>query len=77
MPAEGLVAIAAAAAPIAPLYLAANAAESPEGWALAGAIPVELAPDGEPVTVTPEMTVQQLATAVVQHKGSRVTLRSP
>jgi hypothetical protein len=77
MPAQGLVAVAAAAAPVAPLYLAANAAEAPDGWTLAAAIPVQLASTGDPITVTPEMTVQQLAAAVAQHKGSRVTLRSP
>jgi len=77
MPAQNLVAIIAAAAPIAPLYLAANAAEAPEGWTLAGAIPVALTTTGDPVDVTPEMTVQQLAAAIVQHKGSRVTLRAP
>jgi hypothetical protein len=77
MPAQDLVPIVAAAAPIAPVYLAANAPEAPEGWTLAAAIPVQLAADGTPVAVTPEMTVQQLATALVQHKGSPVVLRSP
>jgi hypothetical protein len=77
MPAANLVPIVTAAAPIAPLYLGANAIEAPEGWTLAAAIPVQLATDGTPVTVTPEMTVQQLAVAVAQHKGSHVVLRSP
>jgi hypothetical protein len=77
MPAQNLVPIVTAAAPVAPLYLAANALESPEGWTLAGAIPVQLAGDGTAVTVTPEMTVQQLGVALVQHKGSHVMLRSP
>jgi hypothetical protein len=77
MPAQNLVPIVAAAAPIAPLYLAANAIEAPEGWTLAAAIPVELAPTGDSITVTPEMSVQQLAQAIAQHKGSRVVLRSP
>jgi hypothetical protein len=77
MPAQNLVPIVAAAAPLGPLYLAANAADSPEGWSLAAAIPVALAPTGDPVTVTPEMTVQELASAIAQHKGSRVTLRAP
>jgi hypothetical protein len=77
MPAQTLVPIVAAAAPIAPLYLAANAIEAPEGWTLAAAIPVALAPTGDSVTVTPEMSVQQLAAAIAQHKGSRVVLRSP
>jgi hypothetical protein len=76
MPAQGLVAIVAAAAPVAPLYLAANA-EAPEGWTLAGAIPAQLSASGDPITVTPEMTVQQLATALASHKGARVMLRSP
>jgi hypothetical protein len=77
MPAQGLVPVAAAAASVAPVYLAANATQSPEGWALAGAIPVQLSTEGDPITVTPEMTVQQLAATVAQHKGARVTLRSP
>ena len=77
MPAQDLVPIVAAAAPVAPLYLAANAAEAPEGWTLAAAIPVALAETGDPVGVTPEMTVQQLAATIAQHKGSRVTLRAP
>jgi hypothetical protein len=77
MPAQNLVAIVAAAAPVAPLYLAANATEAPEGWTLAGAIPVQLSASGEPITVTPEMTVQQLAAAIATHKGARVMLRSP
>jgi hypothetical protein len=77
MPAQGLVPIAAAAAPVAPLYLAANAIEAPEGWTLAAAVPVQLAADGAPLAVPPEMTVQQLAAAIAQHKGSRVALRSP
>lgn len=77
MPAQDLVPIVAAAAPLAPVYLAANAADAPEGWALPAAIPVALAPAGEAVTVMPAMTVQQLAAALVQHKGSRVTLRQP
>ena len=77
MPAQGLVPIVSAAAPVAPLYLAANAIEAPEGWTLAGAVPVQLATSGDPVTVAPEMTVQQLAAAIAQHKGSRVVLRSP
>jgi hypothetical protein len=77
MPAQSLVPIISAAATVAPVYLAGNAIEAPEGWILAAAIPVQLATSGDPVTVTPEMTVQQLAAAIVRHKGSRVVLRSP
>lgn len=77
MPAQNLVPIVAAAAQVAPVYLAANAFEAPEGWTLPAQIPVPLGTTGDPVTVTAEMTVQQLAGTLVQHKGSRVVLRSP
>lgn len=60
MPAQKLVPIIAAAAPIAPVYLAANATDSPEGWQLAGAIPIALEA-GKDIQVTDEMTVQNLA----------------
>jgi hypothetical protein len=63
MPAENLVPVIQAAGAIAPLYLAASAHESPEGWQLPGAIPVAIGPDGDgTVGVTGEMTVQNLAT---------------
>ena len=62
MPAEKLVPIVAAAAPIAPLYLAANAHESPEGWQLS-VRSRRLTVDAErELVVTGEMTVQNLAT---------------
>ncbi|HEY5946794.1 MAG TPA: hypothetical protein VIV40_14925 [Kofleriaceae bacterium] len=60
MPAVNLVPIIAAAAAVAPVYLAANAYESPEGWQLAGAIPVALEARKD-IEVTEEMTVQNLA----------------
>jgi hypothetical protein len=60
MPAQKLVPIIAAASVVAPVQLAANAAESPQGWQLAGAIPVALEA-GHDIQVTAEMTVQNLA----------------
>lgn len=60
MRAHELVPIIAAASAAAPVYLAARALESPEGWPLAGAIPVALQA-GKDVEVTDEMTVQNLA----------------
>lgn len=78
MPAQALVPIVAAAAPLAPVYLAANASEAPDGWTLAATIPARLTTsEGAAITVTPEMTVQQLADAVAHHKAARVALRSP
>jgi hypothetical protein len=62
-PAQTLVPVIAAAAGVAAVYLAANAHEAPEGWDLPGAIPVALEAGGaNPIVVTGEMTVQQLAT---------------
>jgi hypothetical protein len=52
-------------------------AGAPEGWSLPANIPVPFAQTGDPLVVTPEMTVQQLANTLAQHKGSRVVLRSP
>ena len=77
MPAQNLVPILKTAVSVAPVYLAANAETAPEGWSLPANIPVPFAETGDPVTVTAEMTVQQLAGALAQHKGSRVVLRSP
>jgi hypothetical protein len=63
MPAENLVPVIQVAGAIAPLYLAATAHESPEGWQLPGAIPVAIGPEGDAaIGVTGEMTVQNLAT---------------
>ena len=73
-PAEKLVPVIAAAATVAPLYLAANAHDVPEGWQLVGAIPVQLTADGKPpVKGDAEMTVQNLATELAQQAGAHVT----
>ncbi len=73
MPAENLVPVIQAAGAIAPLYLAATAHESPEGWQLPGAIPVAIGPDGDgTVGVTGEMTVQNLATELGQKAAQNV-----
>jgi hypothetical protein len=77
MPAQDLLPILKTAVQVAPVYLAANAAGAPEGWSLPANIPVPFAATGDPLVVRPEMTVQQLAGALAQHKGSRVVLRSP
>jgi len=45
-PAEKLIPIIAAASTVAPIYLAANAPGSPEGWDLPGTIPVALEAGG-------------------------------
>ncbi|HSD90563.1 MAG TPA: hypothetical protein VLB44_23720 [Kofleriaceae bacterium] len=67
MPAEKLVPIIAAASTVAPLYLAAAAHESPEGWQLPGAIPVALETGGSgAIVVTAEMTVQNLASELAK-----------
>jgi hypothetical protein len=76
MPAGRLLPVVGALAGL-EVYLAAAPPAAPDGWTFAARIPVALASDGEPITVTPEMTVQQLAAAIAQHKGSRVMLRSP
>jgi hypothetical protein len=73
MPAENLVPVIQAAGAIAPLYLAATAHESPEGWQLPGAIPVAIGPDGDgAIGVTGEMTVQNLATELGQKAAQSV-----
>lgn len=77
MPAQDLVPIVKTAVAVAPVYLAANAVDVPEGWSLPANIPVPLSATGDSLVVTPEMTVQQLAGALAQHKGSHVVLRSP
>jgi hypothetical protein len=71
MPAQNLVPIIAAASAVAPVYLAANAYESPEGWQLAGAIPVALEA-GKDIQVSDEMTVQNLASELAKQKRSRI-----
>jgi hypothetical protein len=60
MPAQPLVPIIAAASAVAPVYLAAGAPQSPQGWQLPGAIAIPLHA-GQDITVTREMTVQNLA----------------
>ncbi len=60
LPAQQLVVIAAAAAKVAPVYLAVNAHGSPEGWDLTATIPVALT-GGSPLVVSGEMTTQELA----------------
>ena len=77
MPAQNLVPIVKIAVTVAPVHLAANATGAPEGWSLPADIPVAFDATGDALVVTPEMTVQQLADALAQHKGSRVVLRSP
>jgi hypothetical protein len=75
-PAEQLVPIIAAAAKLAPVYLAANAANTPEGWDLPGNIPVALeiaAKAGKDTyKITHELTVQNLATELAQHSKAGV-----
>jgi hypothetical protein len=62
-PAEKLVPIVAAASTVAPVYLAVNAPGAPLGWDLPGTVPVALEAGGKnALAVTPEMTVQNLAT---------------
>jgi hypothetical protein len=72
MPAQNLVPIVAAAAAVAPVYLAANAAEAPEGWQLAGAIPVALEP-GADLEISDEMTVQNLARELATRAARKQT----
>jgi hypothetical protein len=72
-PAQTLVPVIAAAAPVASVYLAANAHEAPEGWDLPGAIPVALEVGGtSPIVVTGEMTVQQLAAELSKRVAQQV-----
>ena len=70
MPAVKLVPIIAAATAVAPVYLGARAHESPEGWSLAGAIPIALE-SGKDVEVTDEMTVQNLARELASHAARK------
>lgn len=79
MPAQTLVPIIAGASAVAPVYLAAHAYESPEGWQLAGAIPIALEAGGTgAIKVTGEMTVQNFAgelAARVTQKLNRVGVK--
>ncbi|HEY5924893.1 MAG TPA: hypothetical protein VIV11_24600 [Kofleriaceae bacterium] len=79
MPAVNVVPVIAAASAVAPVYLAANAHEAPEGWQLAGAIPIALEA-GDQIKVTGEMTVQNLARELAAHvarKLDRVGVTKP
>ncbi len=79
MPAQNVVPIVAAASALAPVYLAATAAESPDGWPLVGAIPIAVAA-GKDIQVTDEMTVQNLArdlAARAARKQHRVGVTKP
>jgi hypothetical protein len=78
-PAEQIVPIVAAAAKVAPVYLAANAANTPEGWDLPGNIPValEIAAKAGPghedtYKISHELTVQNLATELAQRSKAGV-----
>jgi hypothetical protein len=70
MPALNLVPIIAAASAVAPVYLGAHAYESPEGWQLAGAIPIAIEA-GKGIDVTGEMTVQNLARELASHAARK------
>jgi hypothetical protein len=71
MPADSLVSIVAAASKVAPVYLAANAPGAPEGWELPGTIPVALETGGKSsFTITPEMTIQSVATELAKRGAS-------
>jgi hypothetical protein len=72
MPAHHLVPIVAAAAAVAPVYLAANAADAPDGWQLASAIPVALAA-GADLVISDEMTVQNLARELAARAARKQT----
>ncbi len=72
LPAQKLVPIIAAASAVAPVYLAATAVESPEGWQLPAAIPVALEA-GTDIAVTGEMTVQNLARELATRAARKAT----
>jgi hypothetical protein len=79
-PAQALVPIVAAAAKVAPIYLAVNAHAAPEGWDLPATIPVALvAEGGDKLALTGEMSVQQLATELAKRakSGTRKVLLKP
>ncbi|MEO6774492.1 MAG: hypothetical protein ABI467_15980 [Kofleriaceae bacterium] len=73
-PAQALVPIIAAAAKVAPTYLAVNAHAAPEGWDLPATIPVALEPAtdgaGDRFELTGETSVQQLATELAKRAKS-------
>ena len=79
LPAANLVPVIAAASPLAPVYLAANAYESPEGWQLAGTLPIALEV-GDQIKLAEGMTVQNLARELAAHvarKLDRVGVTKP
>ncbi len=63
-PAETILPIVGVAAKVAPVYLAANAANAPEGWELPGNIPValEIGTGKAAFKISHELTTQNLAT---------------
>jgi hypothetical protein len=63
-PAETLVPVVGVAAKVAPVFLAANAANAPEGWDLPGNIPValEVGTGKAAFKISHELTAQNLAT---------------
>jgi hypothetical protein len=72
MPAQKLVPVVAAASAVAPVYLAANAVESPEGWQLVGALPIALEAGGaKAIAITPEMSVSNLAAELAKHVAQK------
>lgn len=75
MPAQALVPVIAAAAPVAPVSLAVTATGAPPGWDLPATLPASLEP-GADVTVSADMTVQQLATEVAKRHSPRVGIRA-
>jgi hypothetical protein len=78
MAARALMPVIAAAAPVARVRLAALAHESPAGWPLLGTLGGTLEPGGdEPLIVTADMTVQQLAGELVLRKQERIGIIAP
>jgi hypothetical protein len=60
-PAQSLVPIIAAAAAVAPVYLAVTARDAPEGWELPAAVGVSVDTQDPTLKLTGETSVQQLA----------------
>jgi hypothetical protein len=78
MAARALVPVIAATAPLARVRLAALAHESPAGWPLVGTLAVALEAGGDdPLVVTADMTVQQLATVLALRKHDRIGIIAP
>ena len=68
-PADSLRPIVEEASKVAPVYLAVNAPDAPEGWNLPGTIPVALT-IGKDVVVTKEMSTQNLATELAKRAAA-------